>query len=136
MSLILDSVLFKVLLNLGKKRIFVEALISKWQHWHVLIPCIAIDSHFDNMPLGECDEISGTMDGKKYVIWGMKGPDYMVKIINTCSSLILDYQCKKCNKDMEDRSQYAQWAMFTYIQVLDLFFHFCLIMDDHNILCH
>ncbi len=97
---VLDSgfCVLKGIVELRKRGVFAGALIKKRQYWPLLVPGVAMNSHFHNKQVGKCDAISGVLDEEKYFIWGMKEPDYVMKIMATGGALILDEKCKQVTR--------------------------------------
>ena len=77
-----------------EKGIYAGSLIKKQQFWPSLVPGEAIDAHFNGKNAGDCDAISGTLNGSSYKIWGMKEPDYVMKIMATGGVLEEDDSCR------------------------------------------
>ncbi len=100
--------MLKGIFELRKQGIFAKALIKKRWYWPTLVPGDAIDSHFNNKQVGECNAISGVLDEEKYFIWGMKEPDYVMKIMASGGALILDDNCKKVSRKCNERNGTAR----------------------------
>ncbi len=135
---VLDSgfCVLKGIVELKKKGIFAAALIKKRRYWPAFVPGKAMDSHFNNKQVGECDAISGVLDEEKYFIWGMKEPDYVMKIMASGGGLISDDNCKTVRRKWNDRNGVAQQATFQYTRPFDWHFRYRHIVDDHNNLRH
>ena len=84
----------KAIVALYKKGIYAGTLMKKHQLWPSLVPADAIDSRFMGKSPGECETISGTLNSSPYYIWGMKEPDYVVKIMATGGVLEEDDTCR------------------------------------------
>ncbi len=69
------------------KRIFAGALIKKQQYWLGLVPGEAFDNHFKRKEVGDTDVVSGKLSGTNYLIWGMKEPNYVMKVMGSGGSL-------------------------------------------------
>ena len=58
-----------------------------------------IDALFLDSEVGDCDAIRGELDDVKYHIFGIKEPDYVMKIMATYSGLtVLDGQKESVRK--------------------------------------
>ncbi len=134
---VLDSgfCVLKGIVELRKKGIFAGALIKKRRFWPAMVPGKAIDLHFEGKAVGECDAISGKLDSVKYLLWGMKEPDYVMKIMATGGALVSDDNCKKVSRKWTDNDGEKQ-AQFTYKKPFDWHFRYHHIVDDHNNLRH
>ena len=53
-----------------------------------------MDACFNGKNNGECDAISGTLNGSPYKIWGMTEPDYVMKIMATGGLFEEDNSCR------------------------------------------
>ncbi len=80
--------IWKRIVELRQWGILACALIKTSQHWPTLVPGNAIDSRFNHKPIGECNAICGLLKNKRCFIWGMKEPDYVMKIMATGGALI------------------------------------------------
>jgi hypothetical protein len=49
----------------------------------------SIDFHFRNKAVGEVDCLNGMIDDIQYSIFGMKEPDYVMKIMTRYGALLL-----------------------------------------------
>ncbi len=82
---VLGSVLcvLRGIVELKKEWIFAGALIKKRRYWPALVPGDAFDEHFEFKEVGNTDVVSGKLNGTDYFIWGMKEPDYVMKIMGS-----------------------------------------------------
>ncbi len=133
---VLDSgfCVLKGLVELKKEGIFAGALIKKRRYWPSLVPGEAIQSHFECKDVGDTDVLSGKLSGVEYFIWGMKEPDYVMKIMGTGGSLVTE-GCKETRRKWTDGNE-SHSKTFTYTRPFH--WHFCYghIVDDHNNLRH
>eukprot|EP00804_Cyclotella_cryptica_P020321 CCRYP_014042-RA/>CCRYP_014042-RA protein AED:0.41 eAED:0.46 QI:0/-1/0/1/-1/1/1/0/310 len=84
----------KALVALYEKGIYAGALIKKHQYWPALVPGKAMDKRFAGKSPGECEAITGTLNASPYFIWGMKEPDYVMRIMATGGVLEEDDTCR------------------------------------------
>jgi hypothetical protein len=79
--------------------------------------------------------IAGTMDGVAYNLWGMKEPDYAMRMMATGGPLRAYKTCKDavCNW-VEGGIKVVQW--FRYRCPFDWHFCYCHAVDNHNNLFH
>ncbi len=72
----------------------------------------------------------------KESIWGVKEPEYVMKIMLSRGALILDDNCKKVMRKGTERNGTVRQVQFTYTKPFD--WHFCYhhIVDDHYNLSH
>ncbi len=84
LSLTVASVL-KAIVTLKKHGVFASALIKKHWYWPTLVPRNAMQSMLDgeDKRVGDFLGISGSFDGEDYFLWGMKEPDYAMKMMAT-----------------------------------------------------
>ncbi len=95
-----------------------------------------MDSHFNNKQVGECNAIAGVLDKEKYYIWGMKEPDYVMKIMATGGALNADESCKRVMRKWTDGGGVPMQENFQYTKPFDWHFCHCHIVHDHNNLWH
>ncbi len=133
---ILDSgfCVLKGIVELKKEGIYAGALIKKRRYWPSLVPGEEIDSHFESKNVGETDVISGSLSGVEYFIWGMKEPDYVMKIMGTGGALVTD-GCKQAKRTWTDGNN-SHSANFSYTKPFHWHFHYRHVVDDHNNLRH
>jgi len=79
----------KAIIELKRNGLFGCALVKKRRYWPANVPGDAMDEHFamDGVQVGDCDAITGTIDGIPYNLWGMKEPDYTMKMMVCGGSL-------------------------------------------------
>ena len=81
--------------------------------------------------------ISDTTDGVAYNLWGMKKPDYVMRMMTTGGPLLAFKSCKgkeTVQKWVEDGVEVVRW--FRYPCPFDWHFCYCHAIDNHNNLCH
>jgi hypothetical protein len=97
--IVLDSgfCVLKAIVELKRHGLFGCALIKKRRFWLAGVPGDAIDDFFrtEGVEVGDCRAISGTMDGIPYNFWGMKEPDYVMKMMACGGMLKVFDHCKE-----------------------------------------
>ena len=86
--------MLKAILALRQKGLFAGALIKKRCYWPTLVPGDKMDVYFASKNVGDVNAIQGQKDGIDYTFWGMKEPDYVMRIMATGGALISDDSCK------------------------------------------
>jgi hypothetical protein len=112
---------------------YAGALIKKRRYWPALVPGPAMDARFESKGVGDVEGIQGldTTTNTPYFLWGMKEPDYVMKIMATGGALATDDTCKTAHRGIDnDRTSFA------YMKPYDWHFRYRHIVDDHNNLCH
>ncbi len=102
------------IVELKKEGIFAGALIKKQQYWLALVPGDVFDEHFESKEVGDMDVVSGNLNGTDYSIWGMKEPNYVMKIMGTGGSLNLE-GCKEVQSKWKDGNE-LHFKKFTYMK--------------------
>ncbi|KAL7549033.1 hypothetical protein ACHAWF_012294, partial [Thalassiosira exigua] len=131
--IVLDSgfCVLKAILALRDRGLFAGALIKKRRYWPTLVPGDKMEEHFASKKVGEIDAIQGEKDRVKYTLWGMKEPDYVMRIMATGGALISDETCKTAYRGLgDDRVE------FQYTRPYDWHFRYRHAVDDHNNLRH
>ena len=96
-----------------------------------------MQQHFDKegMKVGDTDAIQGMLDGQSYNLWGMKEPDYVMRMMATGGALLADESCRSTTRKwVEDGVE--TFAEFVYKRPFDWHFRFRHAVDDHNNLRH
>ena len=70
------------------KGVFAAAVIKKRRYWPRYIKGDAINAHMEDLEVGECDCICGTMEKIKYNVFCLKEPNYVMEIMSTYGGLI------------------------------------------------
>lgn len=95
---VLDSgfCVLKAIIKLREVGVFACALIKKRQSWPIGVPGDAMQRRFDRpeVNVGDVEAISGTQDGMPYFLWGMKEPDYVMRMMATGGTLGATDSCK------------------------------------------
>ncbi len=61
-----------------------------------------METRFSGKIPDECEALSGTLNASPYNIWGMKEPDYVMKIMATCGVLEEDDNCRETFRNSGD----------------------------------
>ncbi len=99
------------------------------------MPGNEIDSHLNDIEVGETEAIQGSLDGIIYNLWMMKEPDYIMKMMATGGNLIADQTCCSTNRCWMTGGE-ENVKEFWYKLPFDYHFHYCHAVDNHNNLCH
>jgi hypothetical protein len=137
--IVLDSgfCVLKAIIELRKNGLFGFALIKKRRYWPAGVPGDAMQSFFDEdgVNVGDNHAISGTMDGVPYNLWGMKEPDYVMRMMATGEPMSALESCKETvRKWMENGVEVVR--RFRYACPFDWHFRYRHAVDDHNNLRH
>jgi hypothetical protein len=77
----------EALIELRKKGVFSTALIKKRHYWPKYIDGDKIDLHFADKEVGTVDALKGQLNGVDFYVYGMREPDYVMKMMGTCLTL-------------------------------------------------
>lgn len=134
---VLDSgfCVLKGIIELKKRGLFACALIKKRRYWPTLVPGDAMQQHFDGMEVGAVDAISGELDGIPYNLWGMKEPDYVMRMMATGGALLPDETHKDAVRSWKVGGT-DQHVTFKYTKPVAWHFKYRHAVDDHNNLRH
>ena len=127
----------KAIIELRKKGLFACALIKKRQSWPIGVPGDAMQRRFDRpeVKVGDVDAITGKQDDVPYFIWGMKEPDYVMRMMATGGP---QGETDKC-QETKRRCTEGDWDVerkFRYTCPYDWHFRYRHAVDDHNNLRH
>jgi Transposase IS4 len=130
---ILDSgfCILQGIVELHKVGVFASALIKKRRYWPKYILGDAIKQHFDTKAVGECDRLPGVLDGVKFDIFGMKEPDYVMMLMSTYGSLIVNDGQKLSHREYHADGQ-TVCTTFKYTEPFANHFIYRGAVDDHN----
>jgi len=131
--IVLDSgfCVLKAIVALYRKGLYAGALIKKRRYWPTLVPGEAMDARFAGKAVGDVDQITGVMENVNYKLFGMKEPDYVMKMMATGGVLESDDSCK-----MTKRGEGTSAVTFRYPKPIDWHFRYRHAVDDHNNLRH
>lgn len=134
---VLDSgfCVLKGIVELRKRGLFSCALIKKRRYWPTLVPGDTMQQYFEEMDVGDTDAVSGTLDGIPYNLWGMKEPDYVMRMMATGGALLADDTCKEATRTWKEGGV-EKSKKFNYTKPIDWHFKFRHAVDDHNNLRH
>ena len=85
---------FKGLIQLRKKGIFACAVINNRRYWTYISPGKEMGDYFGEVEVGEIYTIQGTVDDVIYNVWGVKEPNYVMRMMATSGRLVTDDTCK------------------------------------------
>ena len=94
-----------------------------------------MQSHFDGMNVGDCDAIQGVMEGTTYNLWGMKEPDYVMRMMATGGPLDANDSCRTASCRWNETGVEVH-RTFKYKCPYDWHFRYRHAVDDHNNLRH
>ena len=118
-----------------KKGILACALIKKRIYWPSMVPGKDMKDNFMDVEVGETTSIQGTVDDSIYNLWGMKEPNYLMRVKDTGVRLLVDDIYKetviKCKENGEDVVK-----KFKYKLPFDWYFHYRHLVDDHDNIMH
>ena len=129
--------MLKGIVELRKRGAFAAALIKKCRYWPTKVPDDAMQRHFDEegVKVGDTDAIQGTMDGVIYNLWGMKEPDYVMRMMATSGALLSDDTCWTMTRTWV-KNGLDVVRTFTYLFPFDWHFRFRHAINNHNNLRH
>jgi hypothetical protein len=133
--IVLDSgfCVLKGIIELRKNGLFGCALIKKRRYWPAGVPGDAMQQFFDadGVNVGDNHAIAGTMNGVMYNLWGMKEPDYVMRMMATGGPLAGYETCKEAlRKWTEGGIEVVR--RFRYACPFDWHFRYRHAVDDHN----
>lgn len=134
---ILDSgfCVLEGLIELRKMGVFAGALIKKQRYWPKYVPGDAIDEHFKDKAVGECDSLKGKLQDVPYDIFCMKEPDYVMKILSTYGGLMgNEWQKESICKYKVGNEEIT--TTFKYKIPFSNHFDYRHVVDDHNNIRH
>ena len=101
------------------------------------VPGDAMQARFDRprVNVGDVDAISGTQDGIPYNLWGMKEPDYVMRMMVTGGANSADDLCKTTTWTWKPGNEEIL-TTFQYPRPFDWHFRYRHAVDDHNNLRH
>jgi hypothetical protein len=93
--------------------------------------------HFDEegVQVGDCHAIQGVLEGMTYNLWGMKEPDYVMRMMATGGQLAALNSCKMTRRRWRDGGVDVSHT-FQYTCPFDWHFRYRHAVDDHNNLRH
>lgn len=126
---VLDSgfCVLMAIVGLFQKGLYAGALIKKRKYWPKYVPGQAMENWFGSKSVGDVGAITGILNGVKYYLWGMKEPDYVMRIMATGGMIVSDSTCK-----LATRGNGAGRVQFHYTKPFDWHFRYRHAVDDHN----
>jgi hypothetical protein len=136
---VLDSgfCVLKAICDLQKVGVYSCALIKKRKYWPKGVPGEAMQAFFDvdGVDVGDCHAIQGVMEGTTYNLWGMKEPDYVMRMMATGGLLDTNESCRMASRRWNNGGVEVQ-RTFQYKCPFDWHFRYRHAVDDHNNLRH
>jgi len=134
---ILDSgfCVLKALVELKKVGMFACAVIKKRRYWPAMVPSNAMMEAFNKVQIGDSRAISGVLDGVKYFLWGLKEPNYVMKMMATGGPLILNDSCKMQRRTWTEAGLNIVKS-FQFLLLYDWHYKYHHAVDNHNNLRH
>ena len=133
MVVILDSgfCVLRALIELKKRGVFASALIKKRKYWPAFIKGDDINKHFEGKEIGHTDSLPGTMDGVPFHVFGLKEPDYVMKVMATygTNERNENHRTRRIYKDKEKKQVSTS---FYYPEIMSNHYKFRHAVDDHN----
>jgi len=111
------------LLSVG---VFAAALIKKRRYWPKFIPGDRIKAHFDELDVGSVDALEGELDGRKFHVFAMKEPDYVMMLMLTYGT---------CNRVGEEKRRDLDGGVrkvFRYPEVVYNHYQYRDAIDSNN----
>jgi len=132
---VLDSsfCVLKGSIKLREMGLFACALIKKRQSLPDGVPGDAMQARFDRpgVNVGDVDAVSGTQDGVPYNLWGMKEPNYVMRMMVTGGPNSADDSCKTATRTWKRGNEEIS-TTFQYPRPFDWHFRYWHAVDDHN----
>jgi hypothetical protein len=127
----------KGIIKLREMGLFACALIKKCQSWPVGVPGDVMQARFDRprVNVGDVDAVSGTQDGIPYNLWGIKEPNYVMRMMATGGPNSADESCKTTTCTWKRGNEKIS-TTFQYPRPFDWHFRYWHAVDDHNNLRH
>lgn len=131
---ILDSgfCVLRGIVELLKKGVYSSALIKKRRYWPKYVDGAAIDTHFENIEVGGCDALPGVLDGVQFHIFGMKEPDYTMKLMSTYGSLTAKDDQRESKRIVKSETGEETTKTFQYTEPFANHYDYRHVVDDHN----
>ena len=114
------------------KGVYAGSLINKRLYWPEGVPGDLIDTHFEDKEVGDVGMIeSRTEDRKLFIIFCMKLPDYVMKIMASWMTLD-ELEGVRSRQYFIDRNGTKETNQFTYQHPFGINFRYRHQVDDHN----
>ena len=133
MVVILDSgfCVLRALIELKKRGVFASALIKKRKYWPAHVKGDEINKYFDDKEVGYTNSLPGEMDGIPFHIYGLKEPDYVMKLMSTYGTNERNTNHKTRRLYKNDNKEQVS-TDFYYPEIMSNHFKFRHAVDDHN----
>ena len=92
---------------MSKKGVSACAVINKRIYWPSMVPVKDMEDNFGEVEVGDTDAIQGSVDDIIYNLWGMKEPNYVMRMMATGGRLLADYTRKKTVRRREENAEYV-----------------------------
>ena len=90
-----------------------------------------MEDHFGEVDVGETDSIQGTADDVIYNLWGMKDPNYVMRMMATGGRLLADDTCTETVIRWKENGEDVV-NNFKYKLPFDWNFRYCHAVYEHN----
>ena len=100
-----------------------------------MVPGKETEDHFGEVELGGTDAIHVTVDDVIYNLWGMKEPNYLMRMMATGGRLLADDTRKETVKRWNENGEDVV-KKFKYKLPFDWHFRYQHTVNDHNNLIH
>ncbi len=109
-------------------------LQEHWRHRPSEKTGHVLESYFSLKLVGAIDIVCRTLNWLEYFTWGMKEPNYVVKIMGIGDTLVTE-RCKEAHWKWVDGNK-RHMAKIHNSNPFHWHFHYCHIVDYHNNLTH
>ena len=90
-----DFCVLKGLIQLRKKGVFSCDVINKRTYWTSVVPGKKMEDHFGEVDVGGTYYIQGTVYVVIYNLWGVKEPNYVMRMMATGGRMLEYDTCKE-----------------------------------------
>jgi hypothetical protein len=125
----------KALIELKKVGLFACVVSKKCWYWPSMVPGNAMTEAFDEAQVGNSMAISGILNGIRYILWGLKEPSYVMKMMATGGPLISNDSCKM-QKWKWIKGGVKMMRTFQFPLPYDWHYKYYHSVDNHNNLRH
>jgi hypothetical protein len=136
---VLDSgfCVLKAIIELQKVGVYTCALIKNRKYCPALVLGDAMKQFFDQegIEVGDCHAIQGVHEGTTYNLWGIKEPEYVMKMMAMGGPLGHNNSCRETVRKWDEGGIKVS-CTFCYTCPFDWHFRYRHAIDDHNNLWH
>ena len=100
-----------------------------------MVPGKDMEDHIGAVELVNTYAIQGSVDDNIYNLWGMKKPNYVMRMMDTSGQILTDDTCKKTVKKWKENGEDVV-KHFKQKLSFDWHFHRRHVVDNHNNLIH